>query len=289
MRIVLAFILLLAYFIFQNLPVQDFSQKSKAPSPSFGNDEALEKVIMMRQGEQCSTSEIFGCFKNDGGEACLTRCGLGPRFFCEEVSLNICLNAGNSSKACYKNHCDGGGEGYFDVSHIADTNENIEQNKAGLTLFSQTEYGVGYALYPSEISPKYMQYGSKRTIARIKELAKRVFRKSGYPLYIGDLSHRENKCTNRHKGHIGGKEVDIAVMGNTPKKHVGRFWNSKHDHDASRILINEAKKMGGVRKIYFNDPRFFLAEFFGFVEFHPSHEDHYHIYWDGKQKSVVCP
>ena len=53
--------------------------------------------------------------------------------------------------------------------------------------------------------------------------------------------------------------------------------------------INEAKKMGGVRKIYFNDPRFFLAEFFGFVEFHPSHEDHYHIYWDGKQKSVVCP
>ena len=133
--------------------------------------------------------------------------------------------------------------------------------------------GVGYDFYDP------LKTGTVKTVLRIKELAKRVYRRTGVPLYIGDLSNTWGGNSGRHAGHIGGKEVDIAVMGNTPETWVTNYYSQGADLNASKVLIEEMIAMGGVRLVYFNDPKIRSA-FPSKVKYAGGHNDHYHVYWD---------
>ena len=133
--------------------------------------------------------------------------------------------------------------------------------------------GVGYDFYDP------LKTGTFKTILRLKELAKRVYRRTGFPIYIGDLSNKWGGNSGLHSGHYGGKEVDIAVMGNSPDQWVSYYYHAEYNRQASEVLIEELKAMGGVRFIYFNDP-VLIQKYPGFVRRAYGHDDHYHIYWD---------
>lgn len=117
-------------------------------------------------------------------------------------------------------------------------------------------------------------YGTAITILRIQELARRVFKKTGLPIYVGDISARHMANTGGHRGHKTGKEIDIGVMGNTPTRWVGDFSSPGSNVKATQTLVSEAFAMGGVRNIGYDDPRIKGVVYFG------GHRDHLHINWD---------
>jgi hypothetical protein len=116
------------------------------------------------------------------------------------------------------------------------------------------------------------------------ELANRHFRKTGYPIYIGDISNGSGGNTDyngrpRHAGHIGGTEVDIGMTGNTPGVFCGRYTDSCYKRSQMRALIKEIIAMGGTTNMYFNDP-VILNEFPAYVSYSSGHDDHIHVSWE---------
>lgn len=233
-------------------------------------DAPIEIVIKTKQGDKCSTSQIFECLEAKKGKTCLSECRVTSKYFCEKTRLKKCLDADGGENACHAKYCHGGGNGEF--MSLALLKER-KLNPNSLAELENPDDGVGYGFYDP------LKTGTNRTLVRIQELARRVFRRSGYPMYIGDLSNKSGGNSGRHAGHIGGKEFDVGVMGNTPATFVGKYNHKGYNRNASRIMIEEAIKMGGLRFVYFNDP-VLIKEFPGKVRWAAGHADHYHFYWD---------
>ena len=256
---------------------QNFYLADEDRSVLSGNDESkyIEAVLNTKQGAKCSTQGIFNCMKNQKlGALCYSQCSVSSKYFCNEASLNSCIEGEGGSNACHAKYCEGGGDGEF--MSLALLKER-KVNPNALAKFPKPRAGgIGYQFY----DPDSMKYGTNRTIVRVQELAKRLFRKTGNILYIGDLSNRNGGNSGRHAGHIGGKEVDFAVIGNSPKNKVYDYRDSPHyDRHATRVLFKEMLSMGGGRKIFFNDS-VLIKEFSGFVFYARKHYDHIHVFWD---------
>ena len=248
---------------------------SRVSSLNEQQTQLLEKVLKAKQGETCSTQGIFNCIKNNKrGAFCYSQCDVGSKYFCPQTAVEICIKNDGGSNACHAKYCKGGGEGEFLAEEIIKS-QGLDPDE--LMLFPRpAEGGIGYEFY----APYYMKYGTRKTIARVQELAKRLFRKTGHILYIGDLSNASRSKTWRHYGHLSGKEVDFAIIGNSPANFVSDYDRNKYyDRHATRVLIKELKLMGGVKNIFFNDP-VLINEFPGFVQRASGHYNHIHVNWN---------
>jgi hypothetical protein len=121
-------------------------------------------------------------------------------------------------------------------------------------------------------------YGTCATIERINELARRMVAKTGFPIFVGDVSAYGGGNLGRHKTHVYGDDMDIATMGNTDRTECYNYNTPCYNRAASRALIQEIIAMGGVTGICFNDPAI-LSEFPGVVRYCAGHENHYHVEW----------
>ena len=239
----------------------------------------IEKVIATPAIEDCSTARIFDCLKNSGGKACLRNCSVNENLFCSVKTLNSCLKHRGGSGLCYAKSCDGGGEGKLDVTSLP-----------GGGWRKMPTQGIGYIFY---IRNSNHMWATAKTVARMEELAKRVFRKTGYPLLLGDFSKKGGGYFPPHKSHRDGRDVDIAVMGNTTKVSILDYRHSKHyfkstEHSDENgplslgqyltlVLVEEAKAIGGFEGILYQDPRLYK---FGHSINWPGHKNHIHIDWE---------
>lgn len=146
------------------------------------------------------------------------------------------------------------------------------KNAPGLMAFPKA--GPGFETYHGSA----MSYGQPKTIARIKELAKRVFAKTGLKLYVGDLSNRSGGNNGLHAGHYDGLEVDVAIMGNTASIWCSYFTDGCYNRRAQIAMIDEVIAMGGATSVYFLDPQV-KSRFPQFVRQIQGHKDHVHINW----------
>jgi hypothetical protein len=177
------------------------------------------------------------------------------------TKLKSCLEAKGGS-SCYAEHCN------------PDVFSGPFSPTGGAGLVKIQDRGYGYDTY----GDLDMRHATPRTVSRIQELALRVYNKTGYKIYVGNLSNEVGGNNGRHIGHIGGVEVDIAVMGNTPMVKCFNIWESCYLRGASMVLADEVRKMGGATLIYFNDTHV-QNRFPEFVYHAGGHDDHYHIRW----------
>lgn len=213
-------------------------------------------------GAQCEVKDISACTSSAGGLSCFTRCGFQPSDkFCKMESLSTCLNSAGGN-GCYKNHCG------------ADAHSGAFVPARGSKLETLPASGYGFETF--DVS--WMRYGKPQTIARLKELAIRVYNKTGVKIYIGDISDKYGGNGGRHSGHHGGVEIDIAVMGNTPTVKCYNIWESCYMRSASEVLLGEVKSMGGATSVLFNDSAL-RAKFPGFVGYARGHDNHFHVNW----------
>lgn len=211
---------------------------------------------------KCTVKDINDCTSAAGGLTCFDRCGFKPSDkFCNMKQLDDCLDA-KGGTTCYKKHC-----GAF-----VHSGPYTPPGGSGLTKLPAE--GYGFQTYDVE----WMRYGKPKTIARVKELAIRVYNKTGMKIFVGDLSNSGGGNGGRHAGHYDGLEVDIAVMGNTPTVNCYTIWEGCYLRNASIALINEIRSMGGAKGVYFNDATV-RARFPGFVTPAGGHDNHYHVNW----------
>jgi hypothetical protein len=177
-------------------------------------------------------------------------------------SLKKCIdNQGGDS--CYQKHCNS-------KIHSGPFNP---PNGNGV-LIQLPSQGYGYETYDVES----MRYGQPKTIARIKELAVRVYNKTGLKIYVGDLSNSGGGNSRRHAGHYSGLEVDIAIMGNTPTKNCYTIWEPCYVRNAQMVLVGEILNMGGSTGMLFNDYSV-QSRFPGSVGSASGHDNHLHVNW----------
>jgi hypothetical protein len=192
--------------------------------------------------------------------------------YCEQSTLKSCIAGGGGDAGCHKKACDGGGTGYYNVN--TDLARQGLNGDSYLNMGKRTTTGIGYVMWAD------LTYAKARTVLRLKELAKRVYRRTGFPLYITDLSKNGGGWNAAHATHEHGDDIDIGIMGNTPTKIVSYYDQAGHNLNASKVLIEEALNMGGVQGIYFNDAR--IYKYNSNVSYVPGHRDHMHINWWGK-------
>lgn len=221
------------------------------------------QVSSLDSGElKCEVKDISACATAAGGLSCFTRCGLQPsEKVCRMDTLTTCLTSGGGN-GCYKKHC---GE---------DARGGPFNPARGSKLEVLPSSGYGFETY----DVTWMRYGKPQTIARVKELAIRVYNKTGVKLFIGDISDKYGGNGGRHSGHHGGVEIDVAVMGNTPTVKCYNIWENCYLRPASEVLIREVKNMGGATSVLFNDSAL-QSKFPGFVGYARGHDNHYHINW----------
>lgn len=211
---------------------------------------------------KCEVKEITACADSAGGLGCFTRCNVQPsETYCRVDSLKTCLDSGGGN-GCYKKHCG------------TDAHSGPFSPPRGSKLAVLPTSGYGFETY----DVTWMRYGKPQTIARLKELAIRVYNKTGLKLYIGDLSDKYGGNGGRHSGHRGGTEVDIAIMGNSPTVKCYNIWENCYLRPASEVLVREVINMGGATSLLFNDSAI-QRKFPGFVGFARGHDNHYHINW----------
>jgi hypothetical protein len=211
---------------------------------------------------KCEVKDIAACTTAAGGLSCFTRCGFQPSDkFCKIDNLNTCLTSGGGN-GCYKKHCG-------DDAH---SGEFVPARGSKLEVLPASGYGY------ETFDVTWMRYGKPQTIARIKELAIRVYNKTGVKIYVGDISDKYGGNGGRHSGHHGGLEIDIAVMGNTPTVKCYNIWESCYMRPASEVLLREVKSMGGATSVLFNDSAL-QSKFPGFVGYARGHDNHYHVNW----------
>lgn len=211
---------------------------------------------------KCTVKDISDCTNSAGGLSCFTRCGFQPSDkFCRMDTLDKCLDA-KGGNSCYVKHCN------------ASVHSGPFTPPSGEGLVKLPQQGYGYETFDVE----YMRYGKPKTIARVKELAIRVYNKTGTKIYVGDLSNSGGGNGGRHSGHYDGVEVDIALMGNTPTVNCYTIWEGCYLRSASIVLINEIIKMGGATGVLFNDAAV-QSKFPGFVSYAGGHDNHYHVNW----------
>lgn len=214
--------------------------------------------------EKCTSDGIFACTQGGGGEGCFSRCNTKPsEKYCSMSALDKCLdNRGGS--ACFEKNCgagSGGGSGAFSPP-----------NSSGLVKLPSA--GPGYEAYDVD----WMRYGQAKTIARIKTLAQRVYAKTGYKIFIGDLSDSSGGNSGRHSGHYDGLEVDIAIMGNTTSIMCYNYWDGCYNRRAQIAVIDEIRAMGGASSVLFNDWNV-QSVFPQFVSSASGHDNHIHVNW----------
>lgn len=211
---------------------------------------------------KCTVKDIFDCTTSAGGLTCFDRCGFSPSDkFCNMEKLDKCLDA-KGGNPCYKKYCG------------ASAHSGPFTPPGGTGLVQLPSQGYGYQTFDVE----WMRFGKPKTIARIKELAIRVYNKTGKKIFVGDLSNSSGGNGGRHAGHYDGIEVDIAVMGNTPTVNCYTIWEGCYLRSASIVLIGEIRAMGGASGVLFNDSAV-RSRFPGFVSFAGGHDNHYHVNW----------
>ncbi|NBW80353.1 hypothetical protein EBR21_01235 [bacterium] len=211
----------------------------------------------------CTVKDISDCTDAHGGLSCFSRCGFKPNEnFCAMDTLNKCLdNKGGTT--CYQKHCS---------SDVHSGPFNPPNRSSGLVKLPPS--GYGYETFDVES----MRFGQPKTIARIKELAVRVYNKTGYKLFVGDMSNAAGGNSGRHAGHYDGIEVDIAIMGNTPTVSCYNIWESCYLRSAQSVLMGEILNMGGATSMLFNDYAV-QSKFPGFVGSASGHDNHLHVNW----------
>ncbi|MEY3902593.1 MAG: hypothetical protein RL189_1899 [Pseudomonadota bacterium] len=221
-------------------------------------------VLALDSGDaRCSVKDISDCTDARGGLSCFSRCGFKPsENFCAMESLNKCLD-GKGGTTCYQKHCN---------SSVHSGPFNPSNGSGGLVRLPAQ--GYGYETFDVE----NMRYGQPKTVARIKELAIRVYNKTGYKLYVGDLSNSGGGNGGRHAGHYDGIEVDVAIMGNTPTVSCYTIWEGCYVRSAQMALVNEVLNMGGSTGMLFNDVAV-QSRFPGHVHSAGGHDNHIHINW----------
>lgn len=211
---------------------------------------------------KCTVKDISDCTTAAGGLTCFSRCGFEPSDkFCSMETLDNCLDA-KGGNGCYKKHCG------------ASVHSGPFTPPSGNGLVRLPAEGYGYQTFDVD----WMRYGKPKTIARIKELAIRVYNKTGKKIFVGDLSSSSGTNGGRHAGHYDGIEVDIAVMGNTPTTNCYTIWEGCYLRSASLVLVKEILNMGGSTGILFNDSAV-QSQFPGFVSRASGHDNHYHVNW----------
>lgn len=227
-------------------------------TPRSTRESPVEKTI--GQTGQCSPASILGCLDAQGGYACFDRCAVKlDGLYCNMDKFEPCRDK-SGGDACYKKFCGG-----------KPSSGAFEPKSTSTALARLPKIGVGFEFYD------VLQHAKPKTLERIMELSNRVFRKSGYPVYVGDMSNSSGGNSGRHAGHYDGVEVDIAVMGNTPKQFCGTFRDSCYNRAAMRVLIKEIVSMGGATSMYFNDP--VLLQEFNQLSYVGGHDDHLHVNW----------
>ncbi len=237
-------------------------QSSEQSSEGLTRTTSIERILGNNAKDpKCTPGIILACLDSNAGRTCFDRCDVETdRLFCNEQLLAKCkANKGNNS--CYNKYC---GE--------PATSGAFRPKSGSSSLIELPKSGIGYETYDQ------LRFGTPKTIERIKELANRVFRKSGYPVFIGDISDRNGGNGGVHAEHIGGVDVDIAVMGNTPGVFCGTYKDSCYSRPAMRKLIQEITAMGGAPRMLFNDP-VLLGEFSHLSPSDASHDNHIHIRW----------
>lgn len=212
---------------------------------------------------RCTVKDISACTDNRGGFACFSRCGFKPsENFCSMEALKKCEeNRGGDS--CFQKYCN---------SKVHSGPFNPSNGSGG--LMKLPAQGYGYETFDVES----MRYGQPKTIARIKELAIRVYNKTGYKLYVGDLSNSGGGNSGRHAGHYDGLEVDIAIMGNTPTVSCYTIWEGCYLRSAQMAVVGEILNMGGSTGMLFNDSAV-QSRFPGSVSYSGGHDNHIHVNW----------
>jgi hypothetical protein len=224
--------------------------------------ESAQVMVVDDIPAKCTVKDINDCTSASGGLTCFSRCGFQPsNKFCSMEALDKCLDS-KGGGGCYKKHC---GDSVHSGPFTPPSGE-------GLMLLPERGYGYETFDVPS------MRYGKPRTIARVKELATRVYNKTGYKIFVGDLSNSAGGNGGRHAGHYDGVEVDIAVMGNTPTVSCYNIWEQCYLRSASVTMVQEILQMGGSTSILFNDSAV-QAKFPGFVSNARGHDNHYHVNW----------
>jgi len=230
-----------------------------------GKTQSVSDLMLVDDGNtpaKCTVKDITDCTTSAGGLSCFSRCGFQPSDkFCALEALDKCLDS-KGGNGCYVKHCN------------ASVHSGLFAAPKGEGLVKLPAQGYGYETFDVE----WMRYGKPRTVARVQELAIRVYNKTGKKLFIGDLSSSSGGNGGRHAGHYEGVEVDIAVMGNTPAVHCYTIYEGCYLRSASVVLINEIIKMGGATGVLFNDPSV-RAKFPGFVSYAGGHDNHYHVSW----------
>jgi hypothetical protein len=212
---------------------------------------------------KCTVKDISDCTDARGGLSCFSRCGFKPsENFCAMEPLEKCLNS-KGGTTCYQKHCS---------SEVHSGPFNPSNGSGGLVKLPAS--GYGYETFDVES----MRYGQPKMVARIKELAIRVYNKTGYKLYVGDLSNASGGNSGRHAGHYDGLEVDIAIMGNTPTVSCYTIWEGCYLRSAQAALIGEILNMGGSTGMLFNDSSV-QSKYPGFVGSASGHDNHLHVNW----------
>lgn len=237
--------------------------------PTANPNHPLEKTLTGNVESRCKVPAVFSCFKNRGGEACWKRCGLMSAVgFCEMKPLQVCLKNGGGNQTCHARHCDGGGEGSFDAAAAV--------RKSGGSASQIVEipyYGIGF--FRQAYDPELEHYVDRESLEKLRELSKRVFRKTGYMVFVNDGSDKFGRSPG-HSSHCFGRAIDIALMGNTLTRIATHYSQPNYSLNASKVLVNEARKIGGSRTvILFNDSRVPGRQYSG------GHDNHYHISWVG--------
>lgn len=221
------------------------------------------RALNLAEEASCTKQGIFQCTGAEGGLACFSRCGVEPNAdYCSMDKLNSCLDQ-QKGASCYRDYCGSsvGGSGPF-----------YPANGGGLTKLPAQ--GYGFETYDVD----YMRYGQPKTIARIQELAARVFNKTGYKLFVGDLSNSSGGNSGRHAGHLSGLEIDFAIMGNTPTIKCYTIWDGCYLRNLQKVFVQEVIDMGGVTGFYFNDTQI-QSLFPGWVSSSKNHDNHIHVNW----------
>jgi Penicillin-insensitive murein endopeptidase len=127
--------------------------------------------------------------------------------------------------------------------------------------------GCGYISY----SPRDRQFGTKKTIETIMQLASDYFINEGVEIQIGDMSFESGATMSPHSTHKDGKCMDIRPM-RKDKKHIPiNISQDQYDKSATELFVKVLLAHENVKKVLFNDSTI------GGVHWCKGHDNHLHV------------
>jgi peptidoglycan hydrolase-like protein with peptidoglycan-binding domain len=122
-------------------------------------------------------------------------------------------------------------------------------------------------------------WGTSATVAHLEAAARRLHRRTGMAVAVGDLGHQHGGEIAGHVTHERGLDVDLRPIRDDGRQcsRAGTFWwHRVYDRQATRDLIHaiHATAPRHVKEILFNDPALVRE---GLTVRSPGHDDHLHV------------